>query len=156
MTGSGWRPLLAGLLIALATIACALTGAGDDDARSAEDVRATLRAQHDALRAGQIAAVSLWDRLIIGEPVSCQEAIPVPGPLDLPLNELDQVGQGAQIQGWLNTAQADLRQSANLWDIECADPRALAPLAIAGAGYDAARAAASPLEQAAAALGPVP
>jgi hypothetical protein len=148
-------PGILGLILATALVvtlpACTLTG-GDDGARSAAAVQAELAADLQAVQDAQVAALLLWDRVIFGEVVSCQDMIAVPDPVALPAADRDAYAQAAAIQDRLNLALHDVRQSADLWNIECGIDRPLVPLEMAREGRATALAATTLLDEAAALL----
>lgn len=109
---------------------------------------ADLTAQLASAQQSQAAALALWDRVIFGEVVSCQEAIPVPEPGTLSPGELAAHPGAAAIQSQLNQAIKTLHDSSDLWNIECADERPYVPLNMAKAGRAAALAADQPLNEA--------
>jgi len=142
--GAAWA---LGVLLALS--ACTLARG----APPAPDVtRDALAARLDAARQAQVAALDLWDRVIVGQAVSCEEAIPAPPPMTL--SDRARAGYpGAElIAQQLNEAMRALRASADLWNIECADPRPAVPLSRAREGRAQALAAGAPLDEAAALL----
>lgn len=134
-----WLGLIAGLT------GCALSGSGKG---SAANVHAELSARLEEIRAAQSAAVTLWDRVIAGETVSCQETIPVPAAVTLSERERSAYPPGAAVAEALNEAISAVRNAADLWAIECADVRPLVPLDMARAGRTAALAATAPLDRA--------
>jgi hypothetical protein len=136
--------LALGMLFWLAA-GCTLGGGGDDDPAPKEK----LAARHDDIQAAQSAALDLWDRVIFGEVVSCQEAIPVPEPVALSDETLAQHQQAGPVQTELNTAIRAIRDAADLWNIECSESRERVPLSMAREGRAAALAANEPLAEAA-------
>ncbi len=138
--------MMAGLaLIAGALAACTLTGSGT----SSEALRADLAARLVETQASQAAALALWDRVIFGEEVSCQDAIPVPGPISLTTRDRAAHPSAATVETRLNEAIRFVQESSDLWNIECADPQAIVPLEMARAGRASALAASDPLAEAA-------
>lgn len=137
------------VLVILIGLAGCAPGEG---ALAPSEVRATLAAQLAETRQAQTAALSLWDRVIFGEVVSCQEAIPVPAALDLPRSVGVDDPQAALIQDRLNAAVRSIRDSSDLWNIECADARPAVPLDVARQGRASALDASAPLDEAAQAL----
>lgn len=134
-----WLGLIAGLT------GCALSGSGKG---SAANVHAELSARLEEIRAAQFAALALWDRVIAGETVSCQETIPVPAAVTLSERERSAYPPGVAVAEALNEAIGAVRNAADLWAIECADVRPLVPLDMARAGRTAAQAATAPLDRA--------
>jgi hypothetical protein len=113
-----------------------------------ETTRADLAQRLDETRRDQAAALDLWDRVIFGELVSCQEVIAVPEPLTVSAQNNDL----RAIQEQLNAAIQAVRDSSDLWNIECNEDRAYVPLNMAQQGRTTALAAGPPLEAAAALL----
>jgi hypothetical protein len=132
----------------LALAGCALTVA-PDSANGTRDMLATRL--NDARRAQQ-AALTLWDRIIFGEQVSCQEAIPTPELLALPENGLRAHPDAQAIQDELNAAIQTIHNSSDLWNIECASENPYVSLSMARAGRANALAATESLDAAAALL----
>lgn len=139
--------LALGALLALS--ACTLArGAAPQPDLTRDDLTARL----SEIREAQAAALDLWDRVIFGEAVSCEEAIAVPPAVRL--------GDGARaaypaadlIAQRLNEAIRALQASSDLWNIECADPRPAVPLTLAREGRANALAAGTPFDEAAALL----
>jgi hypothetical protein len=93
----------------------------------------------------QAAALALWDRIIFGEVVSCQETIPAPEPISVTAQD----GDLRAIEVQLDTAIQAVRNSADLWNIECNADRAYVPLSMAQEGRTTALAASPPLDEAA-------
>ena len=144
------RLCLAALLIPL--VGCALT------TRSAppDTARADLAARLAAAKQAQAAALALWDRVIFGEAVSCQEAIAVPELITVPERALTAHPGADAIQARLNAAIKTLRDSSDLWNIECSDERTAVPLDMARAGRASALAASGPLTEAETLLAALP
>lgn len=146
---SGKRVVIKGLwrvvMILLALNGCVLTGRSEPP----ETARDKLAARLDEAQRSQAAALALWDRIIFGEVVSCQETIPVPEMMAL--SPQDYVTYSV-IQDPLNAAIQSLHNSADLWNIECNAARPAVPLSMAEAGRAQALAASDPLQQAAAQL----
>jgi hypothetical protein len=134
------------LVIGLGLAGCTLWGSPD---ATAGEARADLAAHLDEVRAAQAAALALWDRVIFGETVSCQEAIPVPAPPVLSPRQGEIHPNAGAISAALSEATRAVRDSADLWAIECADPRPLVSLEMARAGRTTALAATDPLSRAA-------
>jgi len=103
------------------------------------------------VRQSQQDALAFWDRIIFGEIVSCLEAITVPETISLPRRDLRN-DRAAQIVDRLNAAVQDIRNSSDLWNIECASERPYVPLEMAREGRADALAADEPLSDAAALL----
>ena len=137
------------LVIGLGLAGCTLWGDADV---TAGQVRADLAAHLGEVRAAQAAALALWDRVIFGETVSCQEAIPVPALLVLSPRQREAHPSAETISAALSEATRAIGDSADLWAIECADPRPLVSLDMARAGRMASLAATDPLDRAAALL----
>ena len=135
-----WRGVIAVVLLAGCTLV---------ESQTAPDTtRTDLLGRLDEARRDQAAALALWDRIIFGEVVSCQEFIPVPEPLSVTAQH---AGLRA-IQEKLNAAIKSLRDSSDLWNIECNADRAYVPLSMAKEGRATALAATAPLDEAAALL----
>ena len=134
------------LIIGLGLAGCTLWGDADV---TAGEVRADLVARLDEVRAAQAAALALWDRIIFGETVSCAETIPVPALLGLSPRQREAHPSAAAISAALSEATRAIGDSADLWAIECADPRPLVSLEMARAGREAALDASDPLDRAA-------
>jgi len=98
----------------------------------------------------QAAALALWDRVIFGEVVSCQESIPVPEPVQRSGQDSQSYPNPGAVEDRLNAAIQLLHNSADLWNIECNDDRPFVPLSMAREGRAAALAASGPLSEAAA------
>lgn len=137
------------LVVGLGLAGCTLLGS---TSVTPGEVRADLAAHLGEVRAAQAAALALWDRVIFGETVSCQEAIPVPALLVLSPRQREAHPSTEAISAALSEALRAVRDSADLWAIECADPRPLVSLDMARAGRAAALAATDPLDRAAALL----
>ncbi len=133
------------LIVGLGLAGCALSSAGKG---SAANVHAELSARLEEVRAAQNTALTLWDRVIAGETVSCEETIPVPAPVTLSERQRSAYPTGVLIADTLNEAIGHIRDSADLWAIECADVRSVVPLDMARAGRTAAQAATAPLDRA--------
>jgi hypothetical protein len=127
---------------------CLLITGCNMQSRTRADVHSDLLARLADVRQAQIAALSLWDRVIFGEIVSCQDAIAVPQPIDLPRYDLNLYAPAKAVQGDLNAAIQAVRDSSDLWDMECADPRTVVSLGMAAQGRSAALAAGASLAQA--------
>ncbi|MBN1680349.1 MAG: hypothetical protein JW966_08645 [Anaerolineae bacterium] len=142
--GAGTIPALVFVMV---LTGCTLVSS-QEGARSAGEVQADLSARLTDTRSAQAAALALWDRVIVGEDVSCQETLPVPGPVNLPARDLRAYPQAETIQGQLNAAIQAVHNSADLWTIECNDPRELVPLEMAREGRATALTAAAPISEA--------
>jgi hypothetical protein len=138
-----WRMI--GLVALLLSSACTLIDQSDDPAASARD---QLAARITETQQAQAAALALWDRVIFGEIVSCQEYFAVPQPVNLSDRALDAHTNAPAIQTQLNAAIQAVRNSADLWNIECADARPYVPLSMAREGRATALAASEPLAEA--------
>lgn len=145
--GAVWWAL-AGLLV---VAGCTLSTAGSGQA-SAETVHANLTAKLAQAQAAHAHALNLWDRLIFGEPVSCQEAITVPHTLDLSAPERAAHPQAAETEQALNSAIHALAQAAASWDSECAETRDWVPVSTARNARERLLAASESLDTAAALL----
>jgi hypothetical protein len=119
---------------------------------SPDTAYADLTARLAETQQSQAAALALWDRVIFGEEVSCQETIPAPDMVALSQDELAAHPGADTIQARLNEAIKALHDSSDLWNIECQDERPYVPLNMAKAGREAALAATEPLNAAAALL----
>lgn len=108
-----------------------------------------LAAKQQETAQAQTAALDLWDRIIVGEIVSCQESIPVPRPLQLADRDLGNYPAASAVQTHLNAAIQAVRNSSDLWNIECAEDRPYVPLSMAREGRATALAASEPLAKAA-------
>jgi hypothetical protein len=126
--------------------------AASPDRHTEDAVRNILAARLAETQQSQAAALALWDRIIFGETVSCQEVIQVPLPLALPAHDLSAYPQVALIQARLNEAIQEVRNSSDLWNIECSDSRTQVPLSTAKEGRAEALSASEPLAEAAALL----
>ncbi|MCL4238837.1 MAG: hypothetical protein KJ047_11385 [Anaerolineae bacterium] len=138
--------LVVWLAVGLGLAGCTLWG---DAGVTAGQVRADLAAHLGEVRAAQAAALALWDRVIFGETVSCAETISVPAELVLSPQQRTAHPNAETISAALSEATRAIRDSADLWAIECADPRPLVSLDMARAGRMAALAATDPLDRAA-------
>lgn len=140
------------LLVLIAALLPACTFTLGEDRADPQTVRADLAARLAETRDAQAQALALWDRVIFGEQVSCQEAIPVPTLVALSRRERDTHPQAVQVQDTLNVAITAVRNSADLWNIECTEARDWVPLAMAREGRASALAATDALDAAAALL----
>ncbi len=140
-----WYAATGALVLLLA--ACNLSTGGETI--TPDGVRAELEARRMATVRAQEAALDLWDRIITGEPVSCQEAIPVPEPVTLSSRARQAHPQAAPVADALNAAIRAVRDSSARWDAECALQRADVPLDVARDGRAAALAAGDALATAA-------
>jgi hypothetical protein len=134
------------LLIFLA--GCTFQG---DSAREAQ-IRDDLNARLAEVEQAQAAALALWDRVIFGEVVSCQEAIPAPLPFALAAKDARDFPKAAPVQDALNRANQAVRNSSDLWNIECDAERDMVPLDMARQGRQEALGADGPLTEARALL----
>jgi hypothetical protein len=128
--------LLLGVILMM--VGCTLTD--PPDSTTSVDLRQRL----DEVRQSQVAAIALWDRLIFGDQVSCQESIPTPSPVVLN----HPTAQQQAIQNKLNEAIQLLQTSASLWDSECTEPDAIVPLSAARDGRANAVSAGERLDEA--------
>lgn len=131
-------------LAAVTLAACALIG----DSESTDTAHDVLSARLAEAQASQAAALALWDRLIFGEEVSCQDTIPVPDPVTLSSRERREHESAETIQARLNEAIQHLHAASDLWNIECANIQTIVPLEMARAGRSNALAASDPLAEA--------
>ena len=131
-----WGAVFAVLLLAGCTLV--------EPQTAPETTRADLALRLDEVQRDQAAALDLWDRIIFGELVSCQEFIAVPEPLDVSA----QGGELRAIQDDLNAAIQAVRNSSDLWNIECNEDRAYVPLNMAQQGRATALAASALLDDA--------
>lgn len=133
------------LVVAVCTLtACTLI----DDSESPDAAHDMLIARLAEAQVSQAAALALWDRLIVGEQVSCQDVIPVPDPVSLSSRDRAAHPSAETIQTRLNEAIQHLHASSDLWNIECANDQAFVPLEMARAGRENALAASDPLAEA--------
>lgn len=130
-----WLVIL-GLLLA----GCNLQGDSSTPAAAVD-----LPARLAEVQKTQEIALDLWDRIIFGEVVSCQEMISVPATLELSESQRAAYSQTDIFEDQLNAAIVSLRESARLWDAECANQRAVVPISVAKQGRTAALAAGDPL-----------
>ncbi len=137
------------IVLAVALAGCTLVG-GDKASDTA--VREELAARLAETRDAQAAALALWDRVIVGETVSCVAGIPVPEPVTLTERQQRDHPSAAAIQAELNAAIQAVHASSDLWNIECNDARPLVPLEMAREGRATALAAGESLDAAAALL----
>ncbi|MBI5960110.1 MAG: hypothetical protein HY866_15325 [Chloroflexi bacterium] len=133
------------IVFALLMLGCTSSGGGSIVDTTYTDLVTGL----DAARQSQAAALALWDRVIFGEVVSCQDFIPVPPPVQLSAQLLAAHPGADAIQARLNEAIQAIHDSSDLWNIECAFDRATVPLNMAKSGRAAALAATAPLDTAA-------
>jgi hypothetical protein len=139
-------------VLALLLLAGCTLQSGPGEPGASVDVYADLSARLAAAQDAHAVVLDLWDRIIFGESVSCQEAITVPASLAIPAAELARYPQADAIQAGLNAAIKLLRDSSDLWNIACADERAAVPLELAREGRATALAAGDHLDEAAALL----
>lgn len=142
--------------VVLLFMGCTFSGSSARSAPNATTdsatVSTTLAARLAEIQASQAAALNLWDRLIFGEVVSCQEAIPQPQPVTLTTAELNAYPNAVQVRDALNGASQAVRNSSDLWNIECNEPRDIVPLSMARDGRATALLATESLNEAAALL----
>lgn len=115
---------------------------------SADAVRGDLVARLSDVQQAQDAALALWDRVIFGEAVSCQDMIPVPEPVSVAARDLKAHPEAGAIQDRLNAAIQALRESSDLWNGECGGDQPFVPLSTAKEGRATALAASAPLADA--------
>lgn len=148
-----WHSIRAALLLALIAIllpGCTFT-MGDERA-DPQAVHADLAARLAETRSAQAQALDLWDRVLFGEQVSCQDAIPAPALVTLSRRAREAHPQAVPVQDALNAAITAVHNSADLWSIECAETRDWVPLVMAREGRANALAATDALDAAAALL----
>lgn len=138
------------VLMAVLLAACSFAIGGDT--ATSQAVHADLTARLAEAQAAQAQALALWDRLIFGEAVSCEDAILAPSEMKLSSAERRVHTQASSIEESLNTAIRALHTSVDLWDGECVQIRENVPLATARDGRAAALSASEPLSTAAALL----
>lgn len=114
-----------------------------------DTVRSQLLTRLDETQRSQQMALALWDDIIFGTAVSCQQFISVPEPVKLSEQTLAAYPNAGAAQAALNTAIQSLRNSADLWNIECNTERPYVPLSMAEAGRAAALEASASLAEAA-------
>jgi hypothetical protein len=141
------RTRIVGLILLVAVAGCTMQAEPQ-----ADTARPTLAARLVEAQQSQAAALALWDRIIFGEIVSCQEAIPAPLPLALTGYEVRRHPQAEEIERLLNQAIQAIRDSSDVWNLECAEKREIVPLDVAQQGRQSALAATDPLAQASALL----
>lgn len=112
----------------------------------------TLTTRLAEIQHAQALALSLWDRLISGAEVSCQETIPQPELITLTADDLRAYPNAASVRDALNAASQAIRNSSDLWNIECNEARDIVPLSMARDGRATALLATQPLANAAALL----
>jgi hypothetical protein len=132
-----WPLVILGLLLA----GCTMEGKAGDTTAAPVD----LPAQFAEVQRTQQVTLDLWDRIIFGETVSCEEIISVPAALDLSDQQRASYPQADIFQAQINAALESLRESIRLWDEECANSRPSVPLSVAKQGRAAALAAGDPL-----------
>jgi hypothetical protein len=135
-----------GRLIALWVVLAGCTFASSRG--SGEAVRGGLVTRLDDVQQAQTAALALWDRVIFGEAVSCQEVIPVPESVNVAARDLKAHPEAEAIQSRLNAAIQTLHDSSDLWNAACADDQPYVPLSMAREGRATALAASAPLAEA--------
>lgn len=117
-------------LAVIGLASCATRSEGPD----AGPIRAELAARLSEAEQAHSIALSLWDRLIEGEQVSCQEYIPAPLPVVLADDALTAYPQAVAIQDQINEGTSAIRAAAAWWDAECSDSRRYVPLSAAREG----------------------
>ena len=137
------RIRIGGLVVLVMLAGCTMRSRAQTDTS-----RSTLAARLAEAQQSQAAALALWDRVIFGEMVACQEAIPAPLPLALPSDQVRRHPQAEEIERLLNQASQAIRNSSDLWNLECAQEREFVPLDVARQGRQSALAAGDPLAQA--------
>lgn len=147
-----WKVVRVSTLFALFNLllmlsACTLIDQSDSDELSVNG-RDQLTAKLTETQHAQVAALALWDRVISGEQVSCQEYFAVPPPVNLSDRALRAHPNAPAIQTQLNAAIQALRDSADLWTIECADARPYVSLSMAREGRATALGAGESLNEA--------
>ncbi len=145
MTGKRWVIII--ILVSLSGLLPGCTLLETAVERASTDPYEQLSAKYAETKQAQAAALALWDRIIFGEVVSCQEAIPIPAPLNLTESELQNYPAARSIQEQLNAAIKGVADSANLWNIECNEDRPFVPLNWAREGRTSALAATDPLAE---------
>jgi hypothetical protein len=138
---------LAVLFALLLLGACTLIDYSDSD-NPPTNVRDQLAAKLTETQQAQTAALALWDRVIAGEVVSCQDYFIVPQPVNLSAHDRSAYPNALAIQEQFSAAIQAIRNSADLWNIECADPRPYVPLSMAQEGRATALAASESLAEA--------
>ena len=88
-----------------------------------------------------------WDRLMQGQPVNCQQGLPIVAYLDR-----QQISEPAVVLDHLNQGIALLNESAHIWDEICANENIIIPNVLISRGYQAAYSAQIELETAEAGL----
>ncbi len=114
---------LLGLLL-LSTIACSLTSVDQND------LAVRLGTRLNAAIEAQTQAANLWDKLLFGEPVNCQQQLTVPLPFVMTTTDTEQYPQAVPVVDHLNEALRILQQVVALWDWECQQGREVVPLAV--------------------------
>lgn len=137
-------------ILAILWILAGCSALGESESSAA--VRDDLEARLTEAQQSQAAALALWDRIIFGEVVSCQDYIPVPELVSLSAQDLETYPNARAVQDRLNAAIQSLRNSSDLWNIECNAERPEVPLSMAEEGRANALAASDPLSEAAALL----
>ncbi len=140
------KTLWSTLLVVLA--ACTLSRTDS----SPQAVQAKLADYLANAQNAQMTAAELWERLIAGETVSCQEAIPVPPPLALDKRDRQASPIAPTIANALTNARQAIQTAAELWQGVCTTPEAVVPLETARAARQAIQTADTALQQAAALL----
>ncbi|NDJ85130.1 MAG: hypothetical protein GYB66_04525 [Chloroflexi bacterium] len=78
----------------------------------------------------EASASHLWDRILFGEPVSCQEALTVPLRFEITPAEQQSEPLSVPVAEHLNNAIAALETAVAIWDEECTQSRDVIPLAV--------------------------
>ncbi|MBN1564873.1 MAG: hypothetical protein JXA10_13585 [Anaerolineae bacterium] len=136
-----------GITVAAWLFVSACTLIGESDAGDS-GVRDQLAAKLTETQQAQTAALALWDRVIFGEMVSCADYFSVPPMVILSDHDRSAHPNAAAIQTQLNAAIQAIHNSADLWNIECADTRPYVPLSMAKEGRITALAASEALAEA--------
>ena len=131
-----WGVVFAVLLLAGCTLV--------EPQTSPEITRDDLIQRLEEVQRDQAAALALWDRIIFGELVSCEESIPAPELFSVTA----QAGDLLTIQDDLNAAIQAVRNSSDLWNIECNTDRDYVPLNMAQQGRATSLEASAPLDEA--------
>lgn len=131
------------VMLLLAALACSLTTTDNENdltSRLGSHLNETVEAE------AQISA--LWDRVLFGEAVSCQEQLMVPPPFTITDAEAEQHPAVVSVVEHLNAAQAALQEAVALWDWECQQARQVVPLTVVRRAEDDLLVARQALQQA--------
>lgn len=79
-----------------------------------------LEMRLDEAVAAQAKATALWERLLVGEVVSCAETLDSPPLFELSMAEIQQAPSSAELQDYLNAGLIALHEAVVLWERECA------------------------------------